>query len=138
MGQGLTAAAIQFAAARSTPLSHVAIGLPQRDTNFMASQGRVSERPLDDGIKHAVILLQQNGVETFESCEGGMGHAFPKPTIRFHGDSSEGFRVLALAQKNRLRVDQLRRYYQVQDGEPAGPYWEITFVKGALATCPRC
>lgn len=88
-----------------------------------------TERPLDDGIKDAVILLQRNGVETFESCEGGMGHSFHEPTIRFHGDGSEGFRVLALAQQNGLRVDQLRRYYQVQNGEPAGPYWEVTFVK---------
>jgi len=88
------------------------------------------ERPLDDGIKHAVILLQQNGIETFETCEGGNGHAFSEPTIRFHGDSSEGFRVLALAQKNGLQVDQLRRYYQVQDGEPTGPYGELTFIRG--------
>lgn len=104
----------------------------------VVSPQSISERPLDDGIKDAVILLQQNGVETFESCEGGMGHPFPEPTIRFHGDGSEGFRVLALAQKNGLRVDQLRRYYQVQDGEPTGPYWEVTFVKGSLTTCPGC
>lgn len=91
---------------------------------------REKERALDDGIKQAVILLQQNGVETFESCEGGADHAFPGPTVRFHGDSSEGFRVLAVAQQNGLRVDQLRRYYQVQDGEPTGPYWELTLVRG--------
>jgi hypothetical protein len=88
------------------------------------------ERALDTGIEKAVTLLQQNGVETFESCEGGYGHSFPEPTIRFHGDSAEGFRALAIAQKNGLQVDQLRRYYQVQNGEPAGPYWELTFVKG--------
>lgn len=96
------------------------------------------ERPLDAGIERAVSILRTGGVETFESCEGGEGHPFPEPTVRFHGDGSEGFRALAIAQQNGLQVDQLRRYYQVQNGEPTGPYWEITFVKGALTTCPRC
>ena len=90
----------------------------------------MTERALDEGIKQAVTVLQRNGVETFESCEGGHGHPFPEPTVRFHGDSAEGFRVLAIAQKNGLRVDQLRRYYQVQNGEPTGPEWELTFVRG--------
>lgn len=90
----------------------------------------MAERPLDAGIERAVVVLQKNGIETFESCEGGEGHAFAEPTVRFHGDSSEGFRALAIAQQNGLRVDQLRRYYQIQNGEPTGPYWEITLVKG--------
>lgn len=89
----------------------------------------MAERSLDVGIKDAVLVFQKNGVETFESCEGGEGHPFPDPTVRFHGDGSEGFRALAIAQQNGLRVDQLRRYYQIQSGEPTGPYWEITFVK---------
>jgi hypothetical protein len=90
---------------------------------------QTAERPLDRGIEVAVTVLRQHGVETFESCEGGSGHPFPEPTVRFHGDSAEGFRALSVAIKNGLRVDQLRRYYQVQDGEPTGPYWELTFVK---------
>lgn len=40
------------------------------------------------------------------------------------------------AQKNGLRVDQLRRYYQMQDGEPTGPYREMTFAKGSLDYLP--
>lgn len=84
---------------------------------------------MDNGIKEAVVLLREHGVETFESCEGGRGHAFPEPTVRFHGDKAEGFRALSVAIQHGLRVDQLRRYYQMQDGEPAGPYWELTFVK---------
>ena len=38
---------------------------------------------LDPGIERAVNLLREARVETFESCEGGAGHAFPEPTIRF-------------------------------------------------------
>jgi hypothetical protein len=40
---------------------------------------------LDRGIEKAVRTLQANGIETFESCEGGPRHAYPEPTIRFHG-----------------------------------------------------
>lgn len=98
----------------------------------------MAERGLDSGIKDAVLVLQRHGIETFESCEGGTDHAFPEPTIRFHGDSAEGLRALAIALQNGLRVDQLRRYYQVQNGEPTGPYWELTFVKGPQTTCPDC
>jgi hypothetical protein len=42
-------------------------------------------RGLDAGIRKAVECLQAEGIETFESCEGGPGHSFPEPTIRFYG-----------------------------------------------------
>lgn len=81
---------------------------------------------LDSGIAEAVELLRAGGVETFESCQGGKGHAFYEPTVRFHGQQSEGFRALAVAQQNGLRVSELRRYWSILDGEPVGPYWEMT------------
>lgn len=90
---------------------------------------RKIERRIDRGIATEVKILRQHGVETFESCEGGRGHPFQEATIRFHGDRAEGFRALAVALQHGLRVDQLRRYYQMQNGEPTGPYWELTFSK---------
>ena len=84
--------------------------------------------PLDPGIAKAVHALRDGGVETFESCEGGEGHAYPEPTVRFHGDQSEGFRALAVALQAGLRVTGLRRIWVVRGGEPHGPYWEMTFV----------
>ncbi|MGY3588172.1 hypothetical protein ACVIGB_002869 [Bradyrhizobium sp. USDA 4341] len=45
---------------------------------------------LDSGIRHAVLALRVAGIETFESCEGGHGHAFPDPTIKFHGGAWAG------------------------------------------------
>jgi hypothetical protein len=48
---------------------------------------------LDRGILPVVQVLANNGVETFESCEGGEGHAFFEPTVRFHGNHAEGFRA---------------------------------------------
>lgn len=85
--------------------------------------------PLDPGIYDAVIVLKTRGVETFESCEGGSGHAYPEPTVRFHGDTTEGFRALSVAVKAGLPVAELRRVWSIQDNEPTGPCWELTFVK---------
>jgi len=85
--------------------------------------------PLDAGIKKAVEILNRAGIETYESCEGGSGHAYLEPTIAFHGERSEGFRALAIALQNGLPVDSLRRVWRVEDGEPTGPSWEITFYE---------
>ncbi|WP_304827249.1 hypothetical protein [Candidatus Binatus sp.] len=84
-------------------------------------------RHIDGGIRQFVITLRRAGVETFESCEGGRGHAFPDPTIRFHGDSGEGFRAVGIALTHGLPVLHLRRTYTVSDSVLAGPYWELTF-----------
>jgi hypothetical protein len=84
--------------------------------------------PLDPGIRHAVDVLRCAGVDTFESCEGGAGHAYAEPTVRFHGDRSEGYRALAAALQARLPVVALRRAWPVIDEEPTGPWWELVFA----------
>jgi hypothetical protein len=88
----------------------------------------VEDLSLDYGIAAAVWVLREAGVETFESCEGGAGHAYPTPTVRFHGDSTEGFRALAAAMDAQLPVAELRRVWIMQDEEPTGPWWELTFT----------
>lgn len=82
---------------------------------------------LDDGIRDLVRVLAEGGVETFESCEGGHGHAYPEPTIRFFGQREAGWKALAVAQAVRLKVSELRRVWPINDGEPTGPWWEMTF-----------
>lgn len=84
-------------------------------------------RDLDAGIRPFVLALRAGGVETFESCEGGVGHAFAEPTVRFHGDRSAGLRALAAAIEVGLPVIELRRTWPIIDGEPTGPWWELTF-----------
>jgi hypothetical protein len=83
--------------------------------------------PLDPGIAPAVETLVGAGVETFESCQGGAGHCYPEPTVRFHGELPEGFRALAVALREGLKVSELRRVWPINDGEPTGPWWELTF-----------
>ncbi len=90
---------------------------------------------LDPKIAPAVRVMREEGVETFESCEGGEGHAYPEPTVRFHGQRLEGFRALSVALTRAdeigLRPYVLRRLWRVEDGEPTGPWWELTFSRSA-------
>ena len=84
---------------------------------------------LDPGIRLAVEILLAAGIETFESCQGGEGHSYPEPTVRFHGERPEGFKALsAVMYDSRLKVSALRRIWRIIDGEPSGPYWELVFV----------
>ena len=99
------------------------------------SRGRFSQSPeifdpsLDRGIAPYVAVLRFANIETFESCEGGNGHTYPEPTIRFYGDRSEGFRALAKVIQEDLPISALRRVWIIEDGEPTGPHWEMTFYR---------
>lgn len=88
---------------------------------------------LDPGIAPYVDILDAAGIETFESCQGGDGHAFPEPTVRFFGQREEGFRAYAVAKTYGLPVQAIRRYWHIIDGEPVGPQWEIVFWNAAVA-----
>ena len=89
----------------------------------------VFDPPLDPGIVTAVTALAAGGVETFESCQGGDGHAYAEPTVRFHGDAHEGYRAVAVALQAKLPVQDLRRVWPVVGDELTGPWWELTFYK---------
>ena len=85
---------------------------------------------LDRGIRKAVERLQACGIETFESCEGGEGHAFQEPTIRFYGTPEAGWRAVAACLAYGLPILALRRVWYVLDSnEPTGPHWEVTFLR---------
>src|ERR1700744_1759304 len=90
--------------------------------------GKAAVTSLDPGISRAVEILQSGGVETFESCEGGEGHSYPEPTVCFFGGKAEGYRALSIAMQFGLRVSELRRYWTIEDGEPVGPRWQMTFI----------
>lgn len=84
--------------------------------------------PLDPGILPFVECLAKANVETFESCQGGNGHAYPEPTVRFYGERPEGYRAVSVALNARFRVKELKRVWPLIDGELTGPYWEITLT----------
>ena len=85
------------------------------------------EMALDPGIRRYVLILRAQGIETFESCQAGEGHCFPEPTVRFYGNSFEGYRAFTAAMNFGLPVSSLRRFYDVNDGQLEGPHWEMTF-----------
>jgi hypothetical protein len=85
--------------------------------------------PLDQGIKREVEILSSNGVETYESCEGGKGHSYPDPAVRFHGNPSAGWKALQVALDHALPVHELRRVWTIRDSEPTGPTWEMVFIR---------
>lgn len=82
---------------------------------------------LDPKIASYVDALLKGGIETYESCQGGEGHAYLEPAIRFYGGKSDGFRALVIAFEQEFPVKDLRRFWSVIDGELVGPDWEMTF-----------
>jgi len=87
------------------------------------------DMPLDPGIRRAVLILRRAGVETFESCDGGKGHAFAEPTIKFHGNAWAGYTAFAVAMENGLPVARIQHVWHEVDRQLAGPWWEIVFSR---------
>lgn len=83
--------------------------------------------PLDPGVERYVNVLLDNGVETYESCQGGAGHSSPYPVVRFHGNRAEGLRAVAIAQAYGLPIFALHRVWRVENGDLTGPNWEMEF-----------
>jgi hypothetical protein len=98
-----------------------------RTTKGADEPGEEFEPPLDKDIAVYVKTLREGGIETYESCQGGEGHSYLRPAVRFHGGKGEGFRALAIAQQHGFRVSRLNRMWSIIDDEPTGPYWEMVF-----------
>jgi hypothetical protein len=82
---------------------------------------------IDAGVRRYVETLRAEGIETFDSCQGGAGHACPEPVVRFHGNAFEGYRAFAVAMTHGLPVLSVRHVYDVIDLRLTGPWWEMTF-----------
>ncbi len=98
----------------------------------MIDTPQVDIAELDHGIRGYVVALWAGAVETFESCQGGPGHSFPEPTVRFHGNAFEGYRAAAVAMNSGLPVLELRRVWDVNELSLEGPRWEMTFRAKAV------
>ena len=103
---------------------------PTEDSVSEPTRTYAFDPPLDPGIAPIVELLVANGIETYESCQGGQGHAYLEPTVRFHGEASKGYEAVAVALSHGLYVISLRRAWEIIDGELTGPHWEMTFRLG--------
>ena len=86
-----------------------------------------SDHILDPKIAEVVRVLQANGVETIQSCQGGQGHSYHLPTVEFRGVLGEGMRALGIALIYGMPVTSLRKEWTIIDKEPTGPIWAMEF-----------
>jgi hypothetical protein len=82
---------------------------------------------LDRWMRYAVLVLHRGGIRTYESCQGGHGHAFPEPTVRFEGDREDAFRAVTLARSCGLPAHHLRQFWRLNEEGAESPAWELTF-----------
>lgn len=97
---------------------------------------------IDPGILPAVEILNTHGFKTFESCQGGKGHCYAEPTVRFFGEEFDLIRAFEVCQGYNLAVLEAKRVYRKEDlynsnvtenNLPFGMVWsnpvnELTFV----------
>ena len=109
--------------------------LPQPN-NRDAMKTAISDEFLDEGIKEAVIFLRKHGFETFASCQGGEGHCYPEPTIRFFGSEFDLIRAYELCHIQGMNVFNAKRVYRKVpiysdvfgiDGNEIGENWDSPF-----------
>jgi len=82
---------------------------------------------LDPGIRFAVrVLHAAGGIETSQSCEGGVGHAYPDPTIDLVDDEGAGLRAVAALTVYGLDVWTLSRVWPIRHGMPCDVLWRVT------------
>lgn len=101
---------------------------------------------LDVGIAPAVRILLNHGFKTFESCEGGEGHAFHDPIIRFFGSEFDLIRAFEICEAHKLNIYEARRVFRKGDiydhnrtkkAMPIGIAWENPFNEIIFLIHPR-
>lgn len=86
---------------------------------------------LDVGIRFAVrVLHAAGGIETCQSCQGGKGHSYDRPTVDLiaSGDDAVGFRALAALIEYGLPVSDVSIVWPVRHGLPYEKLWRVTFT----------
>lgn len=102
---------------------------------------------IDPLILPVVQMLNKYGFKTFESCQGGDGHAFFEPTVRFEGTEFDLIRAYEICVLHNFPVYEAKRVFRKSsiykennsiDTLPIGDVWdspfnEITFVTSACS-----
>jgi hypothetical protein len=89
--------------------------------------------PLDPLIAPMVLFLQNNGVVTTQSCQGGKGHLWGRPTISFQASSKKYItEVSALLRDNGLdisaEVGLVTGYFADKYPETRGWYGQVQWI----------
>ena len=91
---------------------------------------------LDEGIRFPVRVLHAHGVETGQSCQGGAGHSYEKPSIDLWGQPVElatAFHAMTVLTTYGLEPDSVALRWRVVNGLPVEPLWRVTLAK----PCPE-
>ena len=67
---------------------------------------------LDPLIAPVVEILNSHGFKTFESCQGGEGHCFPEPTVRFEGNEFDLLRAFEICEMYGIAVLSGKRVFR--------------------------
>lgn len=86
---------------------------------------------IDAGVRFAVRVLHAAGIETCQSCQGGEGHSYDRPTIDLvaTGEDANGFSALAALAEYGLSVGDISILWNVRNFLPYEKLWRITFVR---------
>jgi hypothetical protein len=95
---------------------------------------------LDPGIREAVRILQNSGIDTLSSCEGRENPGYDPqrdgphhgdwPYVTINGTAADAFIALGAAIKEGLSVRSIEQswfVYPEAPSVPVGPQWRITF-----------
>lgn len=82
---------------------------------------------LDRGIRFAVRILHARGFETCQSCQGGKGHSYEKPTVEMAavGGDAAGFAAAHYLEQYGLEVFQLAIVWPFKNAMPYEKNWRI-------------
>ncbi len=86
---------------------------------------------IDAGIRFAVRVLHAAGIETCQSCQGGKGHSYDRPTVDMValGEDATGFRALAALADYGLPVADVAILWSIRNSLPYEKLWRVTFSK---------
>jgi hypothetical protein len=106
----------------------------------MKMRSYIKWNQLDIGIRKAVRVLRENGIETLSSCEGRKAPGYsPKRDGAHHGDwpyvvisgtAADAFIAVGAALRHGLPVRSIEQSWFVYPEAPTvpiGPQWRITF-----------
>lgn len=82
---------------------------------------------LDAGIRFPVRVLHATGkIETCQSCQGGNGHDYDRPTIDLCYSDGAGLRACAALHEFGLEVRDIAILWTVRHGLPEERIWRVT------------
>ena len=70
---------------------------------------------LDPLIRPVVELLNAHGFKTYESCQGGEGHCYQEPTVRFFGSEFDLIRAYEICKCYNINVYEAKRVFIKED-----------------------